>query len=194
MTNALQLSELDDLLNEVDDVDLMLDPHHPGNDQYFKTQQDIHRKIRATKALLKPQHVALIEQHIGGKTNTQIALQAGVSPATVGRYVNSESGQRLIALSQYLNQHRDGPKKEHRLHMLYRIAVDNEKERPSIAISAIQEMNKLSGFTNQQAGGSTIQDNRVYNVQINGELLPRGALDNLPQTYDQTKQITHPED
>ena len=76
-----------------------------------------------------------------------------------------------------LQQKLDGPTQDHRKGLLFRIALDNEKEKPSVAITAITEINKMSGSYEQQGGGI------VNNITINGELLPRGALDELPPVH-----------
>jgi hypothetical protein len=62
------------------------------------------------------------------------------------------------------------------------VALDNEEKRPNITVQAIQEMNKMAGVYNQDGGNH----NNVVNIQINGELLPKGNLDRLPETFEST--------
>ena len=50
------------------------------------------------------------------------------------------------------------------------------------AIAAVQEMNKMSGTYQTDSMFSGNQG--TINIQINGELLPRGPLDTLPETYE----------
>jgi len=174
----LTLDNLDELA-EIDDPDLLVDPYHPHNDRYFSSQRDIMRKITHAKSQLKPKQVRVVELALSGLKTAQIAEKIKVTPATVLKHIRHPDAIRLAQLLQHLTQLRDGPKKAHRQHMLYRIAVDNEVNRPAIAISALDQLNKLAGSYEQQGNhGNSI------NITINGAAMPKGALDKLPETYE----------
>ena len=178
----LALENLDELC-ELDDPELALDPYSPASDRFFSGQRDIMRKITHTKTKMKPKQVRVVELVVAGKKPKEAAAAVGVTTQTVYKHCNSGNGIRLAQLLQHLHQYRDGPTKEHRQHILYRIAVDNEQQRPSIAISALQEINRMTGAHEQANNGGAI------NIVINNEHFPTSALDKLPQTYDSTLHL-----
>lgn len=157
--------------------ELLHDPHHPRSDSFEQNVIGIQRAILAQRNQMKPKMREAIQLHHSGLPATKIAERIKVTAPTVGKYINSDKGQRLLALFNHLQAKLDGPTSDHRKGILYRIAVDNEKERPNIAVTAIQEINKMSGAYEQSGDGNAI------NITINNELLPSGKLDELPPVH-----------
>lgn len=96
----------------------------------------------------------------------------------------------MVVLLNHLQQQLDGPDKDHRKGVLWRIALENEEKRPNISVQAIQEMNKMTAAYNDGNQGN----GNVVNIQINGELMPRGNLDTLPDTYENRVLEHKPDD
>jgi hypothetical protein len=184
-------TELDTLLDpyEADEhlpPEMLLDKDHPKNDQYYKSLQKIERSIRVQGNLLNPNQREVARLTRTGIKTRDIAKKLNIAPATVRKYNNNPDVLRLRSLLDHYQHLQDGPNIEHRKAILYRIVLDNEVDKPNIAIQGIQEINKMSGsYENQQAGNN----GNVFNIQINGDLLPRGGLDVLPETYESRKLI-----
>ena len=151
----------------------LLDPYNPANDQYYQVKTDLERRIIHASAILKPKQVLAVKGHFSGKTNKAIAETIGLNPITVGRYIRNAKAKRLLSLLRHYAAHLDGPNTDHRKSFLWRIAVDNREEKPTVAISAISEINRMAGIeANQQAntqGGVT--------VIVQHNVLEKGALD-----------------
>ena len=165
--------------------EMLLDPYHPKNDRFYSELNHTKRAVLATSNALRPMHRQAVAMYRGGMNYTEIAKKLDSTLSTVSKWVNAPQAKRLSALMDHHQHQVDGPNSEHRKAILYRISMDNEKYHPSISIKALQEINKMSGTYET---GDNIQ-NQV-NIQINGELLPRGALDVLPDTYE-TRQLSN---
>lgn len=161
--------------------ELLLDKYHPRNDAYFSELNITKKRLASQKALMKPKAAAAVYLYIAGKNNREIGEALQLGPKTIGRYINSPDGLRLRSLINHHQAHIDGPNAEHRKGILYRIVVDNEKPDPTTAIQALKEINKMSG--SYEIGGSGSAGN-VFNIQINADLMPKGALDVMPETFE----------
>jgi len=179
----LALVDLDELTGGELEPEMLLDPYNPKNDRYYQGLDDVRRRIAHQKSQMKPKQVTAVKLALSGLSGVRIAEKIKVSSNTVSKWLNSPAAIRLGTLLDTLNAYLDGPNKEHRKHMLWRIAVDNEELRPSTTISAVQEINKMSGSYEPSSSGSQI------NITINSELLPHGELDKLPKTYDSTAHL-----
>ena len=174
----LALRHLDEMVEENLPPELLLDPHHPRNDAYFQNLTDIKNRITAQAAKMRPVQVRVIKLSVTGTHTRDIAKQANVSTASVRKYTTSEDGKRLTSLIYHLQQALDGASVEHRKSILWRIALDNELNRPNVSVTAIDMINKMSGtYQPQEVSGGV-------NITINNTLLPQGKLDQLPQTYE----------
>ena len=173
-----------DNLMALDDFELMTedelpieqhkDPNHPENADFYTSLTVIKRAIEAHMVGMRSIEVAAVKMEIRGKSHTKIAEALDVGGASVGRYVSSDSARRLKQLIRHLQQMLDGPQDEHRKNILYRIAIDNEKKRPTVTIQALDLINKMAGSYEPK------ESQRDINITINNELLPRGKLDELP--------------
>ena len=160
--------------------EMLLDPYHPKNDRFYAELNHTKRAVTAHSQSLRPIQRQAVAMHRGGMNYTEIANKLDVGNTTVSKWINNPNAKILIALMDHHQQQIDGPNIEHRKAILYRISMDNEKFNPNTSIKALQEINKMSGV--YETGDLNI-GNQI-NIQINGELLPRGALDVLPVTYE----------
>jgi hypothetical protein len=167
--------------------ELLLNPEHPQNDPFYTELAHIKRAIRDAQSRVRPlqRHAAVL--HRNGLNHTEVANKLDVHPATVGKWLKTPTVQRLLAVMNHHQQLLDGPNFDHRKHLLYVIALSNKDRQPRVSISAITEINKMSGTYVDQ--GRPSGPGNVVNIQINGELLPRGPLDTLPESYE-TRLLT----
>lgn len=163
-------------------TEFLLDDYHPANDKYAKSIRELEQKIYAFGRAMKPKHRECARLARSQASTRDIAKKLGVTTKTVYTWLQRPEIKRLIILMDHLQQAHDGPQVNHRKHILYRIAIDNEEKRPNVAVQALQEINKMAG-TYADAGNIGNNGNTV-NVIINGEQLPRGQLDTLPDTYE----------
>ena len=145
----------------------ILDKYHPANDAYLQNRNRLRNVIVSTERQMRPKKVLVIKGHFMGRSNTELAENYGITPSTVSNYIRSTDGQELLKLLSYFQQSTDICTSEQRLHMLWRIATDNEQESPKIAIQAIAEINKYD--PSLQA-----EEDKHITVTIN---MPKGALD-----------------
>jgi len=180
MSKLMALENFDEMVGaEPIDPDFLLDPYLPVNDRFYQTQQDIQRKINHARAQLKARQRQIIDLTLAGKQPKYIAKHLQITPQTVYKTLKRPEAVRLASLMNLLAQHNSGPTTEHKQHLLWRIALDNEEKRPATTIAAIQEMNKMGRVYEQ---GTT--DGNHINITINNEALPKGELDRMPQTYE----------
>lgn len=167
----------------------LLDKYHPRNDQYFSDMNMTRKRLASQKALMKPKAAAAVTLFRSGKNFTEIGALLNIGPQTISKYIQSPDGLRLRALIDHHQQQIDGPNADHRKGILYRIVIDNETTDPTVAISAIKELNKMAGSYAETGSGSGSQGN-VFNISINNELMPRTSLDTLPETYETRQAVT----
>lgn len=179
-------SELTEILDEfmIGEEDLppecLLDKYHPQNHQFYEDLTHIKRQLLATGNKVKPYQREAVRLHRAGMSNTDIGKKLDIGPTTIAKWLKLPECKRLNALMNHLQMLNDGPNQDHRKNILYRIAVDNTEKKPRVTIAAIQEINRMSGTYGAEGGNS----GNVVQIQINGELLPRGSLDTMPETYE----------
>ena len=150
--------------------ELLLDSNHPANDQYIKDISNVKRMIVSHSQSMHPKVVEMCKLAHVGLAHTEIAKKLGRTPGTVGRHVNSDKGQRLLALLSHLKMGIAGPNEAQRINMLWRISKENEESQPKTSISAIAEINRM-----------TITDVNITPTQttiiVNQTMFPKGDLD-----------------
>jgi hypothetical protein len=161
--------------------EMLLDPHHPNNDKYYDQLSHIKLGIKSATANLRPIQLHALLYYRQGLKFKEIAEKLDIGYQTASRWVKLPEAKSLSVLMDHHQQQLDGPNINHRKAILYRIMKDNEQYHPSIAIKALQEINKMSGVYAESVNNTT---NNIMQIQINGDLLPRGALDTLPDTYE----------
>jgi hypothetical protein len=184
MTDMTLQDEIDKWIDPEENLpaELMLDEHHPMNDAYQKNIREVEQKVFAVGRLMKPKFRECARLQRANMPTKDIAKRLDVTTRSVYKWMARPDVIRYSTLLDYLAAAREGPSIEHRKGVLWRVALDNEEKRPNITVQAIQEMNKMAGVYNQDGGNH----NNVVNIQINGELLPKGNLDRLPETFEST--------
>ena len=164
---------IDQLLPET----ALLDEFHPANDEYLRKQVQLERMMVNAEQCMRPKHVQIAKLRFNGMTNIAIAEDMRMHPGSISIICNRKDVQQLTALMRHYRMGRQGPNEDQRIAMLWRIAVRNEEERPSIAKDALAELNRMHStaadrdMALKQIGGSKIE------ITINQTTMPRGALD-----------------
>lgn len=161
---------------ELIDPEFLLDDYHPANDRFLLQQELIQKKIMAQSACMSPQHVQAVKYHVTGMSNTDIAEKLNLHPSTISQAIKGEKGKRLAALLHFYQAGIEGPNKAQRKNLLWRMAVKNEDERPTVAKECVAELNKMDKLEHDIEFGKQGNNNQV-NIFINQEQLPKGALD-----------------
>jgi hypothetical protein len=159
---------------EHEDPQDFLDRAHPENDQYMKGVEHIQRQMMATSNLLRPKQVNILKTLFTGENYTETAKRHHTTGQTVSRLAKSPNGSRLLSLLSYHLKMIEGPNEAQRRGLLWRIAIDNEKQRPNTSIAAVESINKMQFQEKQIESGTT---GNVVQIIINPEHFPRGALD-----------------
>lgn len=151
----------------------LADPANPANDGYYETLRGLRALADAAAQRMRRKHVAIVRQAHAGKLNTDIAREFNVSQNTVGNVLRRDDAKNLLSLLRHAEHLIEGPRLELRRNVLWRIAQRSELEDPGMTINAIKELNKLAGAYPLAVAPTPTQ----VNVVINGEMLPRTALD-----------------
>lgn len=146
----------------------IVDKYHPANDAYLKNRDRLKQLIVAAERNMRPKKVLALKAHFLGRSNIEISETYNVTSGTISNYIKSKDGKAFLDLLAFYQQTTDICTSEQRLHMLWRIATDNEAEAPKVAIQAIAEINKYDPTLRPEES-----DNHVT-VTIN---MPKGALD-----------------
>jgi hypothetical protein len=145
--------------------------YYPGNDPFLQVQNQVESEIVDLSLCMEPVDVEIAKRAVKGESNRAIAKAMKKAQKTVQKIRQKPA---VIQLESYLNalkMLREGPGDELRKNMLWRIAVDNEKEDPKEATKALAEINKMTGPKGGAHGVSQI------NIVIQAEGLTRGPLD-----------------
>jgi len=153
--------------------DAVADEYHPSADRYLQNIKEIQRAIVSQSRGMSPLAVQAVKGYHSGETYTLTATTIGKSLPWVSKQVNSDDGQRLLALLAYYQEAINGPNDAQRNAMLWRVAVDSEQNDPKVAISAVAELNKQANIGKEALIGLTTGD---INIVINNSL-GKGVLD-----------------
>lgn len=156
--------------------EFLLDDFHPANDEYLKQQELVQKKLVHLSSLMKPKHVKVVKMHFAGAPNTEIAEALQYNPQSVSQIINRDDAKRLKALLAFYQHGVDGPNEAQRRNMLWRMAITNEQERPTVSKECIAELNRMDGAVQSLEMAKQGNNNQVQ-IIINNEILPRGALD-----------------
>lgn len=154
-------------------VDMMLDKYHPDNTQFYKTNRQLERLIVMQSKLCRQRHINIAKLHLKGERNVDIAARLNISPMTVSTILKRSEVQELINLLRYKNSHHDSVTIAHRKNILYQIIVDNQETDPRVAITCIQEMNKMDGVGKEDLNKQPSQ----VTIVINQDQMPKTVLD-----------------
>ena len=153
--------------------DAVADEYHPSAERYLQNIKEIQRAIVSQSRGMSPLAVQAVKGYHSGETYTLTATTIGKSLPWVSKQVNSDDGQRLLALLAYYQEAINGPNDAQRNAMLWRVAVDSEQNDPKVAISAVAELNKQANIGKEALIGLTTGD---INIVINNSL-GKGVLD-----------------
>ena len=171
------LDDVQFLNHELLPPEVLMDASHPANDEYLRTLQHHQRMIVALSQKMTPKHVIMIKRRHSGEPVHEIAQALKVNKNTVSKICNSEIGQQLAAMLRFYQLGIEGPNVAQRKNMLWRIAIDNERDEPRVSIAATAELNRMDNEAhariNPSAGNTTI----APVVIINQALLPKTTLD-----------------
>jgi DNA-binding CsgD family transcriptional regulator len=162
-------------MNELDvlEPEQLADPANPANDGYYDSLRSLRALANSYAERMRNRHVYIVRQTHAGKSAKEIAQTLDVTQNTIYNVLRRDDAQGLMSVLRHTEHLVEGPRLELRRNMLWRIASRNEEEDPNIAISSLKELNKLAGSYPMQVPDAPTQ----VNIVINGELLPRTALD-----------------
>ncbi len=67
--------------------ELLLDPYHPQNDEYFSSLRHVKRQILATGNLMKPTKREAVRLHRAGNKAKDISPLVNAGPSTIARWL-----------------------------------------------------------------------------------------------------------
>jgi hypothetical protein len=156
--------------------DLVLAEHHPANDKFLRSLEQIERQIVALTLKMKPKHILFVKARHTGANNTDTAKKYRTSGQTVGKAVSSPNALRLLSLLSLYDMSMNGPSSAQRVNMLWEIAQENKELQPKTTINAISELNKMDLTQFEREHGPT-NTNPVIQINIDQTTLPKTNLD-----------------
>jgi hypothetical protein len=132
--------------------------------------REIQRAVMLASQSIKPIEVRVAKHHHSGMSKKDIAKRISKSQAWISKTLTTPGVVKLKALLCYYQESLDGPKEAQRVAMLWRIACTNEEDKPSVAIAAIAEMNRMSNLLG-------VGEVPAVHITINQEVMPKGILD-----------------
>jgi hypothetical protein len=154
-------------------AEYVVDKYSPAGDKFFKRLGLLKKHIMAaTGELTRSRHLEVVRLHHIGKSTKEIGELTGYRATSIYPILNSAPAERLLALMQMLRLEEEGPLDMQRKALLWRIAVDNEKDKPDSAIRAVGEINRMNGVGVK--GGDSL---RSLTVVVNNQVLAVGPLD-----------------
>ncbi len=173
---------MDDLIDCDNDLeylppDLLLDMTHPATSVYMSNVAMLKRRILEQSCGMSPLHIEVAKLAHKGMKHVKIADRVEVVASTVGNILKRPQTRRLSALMQHLSMAIDGPRESQRKFELWSMFLDNKKDDPRVAISAMAEYNKMCNNRESIDAGLVGGANNKIEIIINNELMPRTVLD-----------------
>jgi len=148
-----------------------LDEYHPDNQEFMHQLQRIRKAIVDQTLKMTPWHVGAVKDKLKGLSNNDIAVIHEKAAGSVCQVLKREDALTLRAMLQHYQTALDGPGDAQRARLLWEIALDNQAIEPKVSISAIVEINKMTGaYDSAKVSGD-------INITINNNQFPRGKLD-----------------
>jgi len=152
--------------------EVLSDPYHYANDEFVKNTIALKKEIARAMINLTPNQRYTVKETVKGVPQSDIAAELGVSASTISTSLKKTKVNAVLNMLMHYELMLDAPLEFQRKNMMWRIAVDNEKSKPKVAISAIDTLNKMTKtYATEQNGVGTV------NIVINNANLPRGVLD-----------------
>lgn len=114
-------------------------------DPFHNTIDQLATQVATLARAIPPGHRKAIELYHQGRTKAEITRQTRITHATITKALHSPKGLQLMSLLEQIQQLRKGPSLEARRAMLWRIALRAEQHKPSVALSAIDTLEKQAG-------------------------------------------------
>lgn len=144
--------------------------YYSGNDESVQLEMAVKHEILELQKDLAPWQAEIAKRYAKGASIRALAREMNRTQREISQLLDRISVQKLVHHWQHLEVLRDGPNEIQRRHMLWRIAVDNERKDPKEATKALAELNRMAA-PKQGGTGNTI------NIVITHANLQRGALD-----------------
>ncbi len=171
------MKELTPYDEEVLEPEDMLAEGHPANDQYLQNQKLMQQQIVDQSNRMTPVHVMIVKHHHTGLNNKAIAHKLGITPTTVSRVIKSPKGQRLKTLLAFYQHGIEGPTVAQRKNMLWRMAVKNEDDRPTVSKECIAELNRMDTIAYDREHAKQGSDGKIEIIINENNKLTKSELD-----------------
>lgn len=146
------------------------DRYYPENELSARKEHELKKQIVELSKDFEPWQAKACQRYAYGEGITSVASNVKRANGVVKKWLDSYAAQQVLALWHAVQVYQQGPNEAQRRNMLWRIALDNEKEDPKEARGAIAELNRMDD-AKRGIGGNKIE------IVINNELLPRTKLD-----------------
>lgn len=146
------------------------DQYYPPNEFSRQKEHELKGQIVELSKELLPWEIKACKRYANGDSINAIAKDLKKSFGATKSALSAHVAQQVVELWRAVHIYQEGPNEAQRKNMLWRIAVDNEKEAPKEARGAIEAINRMIDSKNGRTG------NRIE-IVINNELLPRTKLD-----------------
>lgn len=145
--------------------------HYVGNDEFVQQVRETHAEIIALAETLEPWQAKVAEMSARkGTSLRELSRSLKKQQGMVSAFMNSIPGRTLYSYYKHLDLLVSGRNALMRQQMLERIAVENEKTNPNIALKALAEINRMSQDAKGRAG-------QTFNIVISNNVLQKGPLD-----------------
>ena len=151
-------------------VDVILDPYHPSNQPFTKTEQAIKRVVVDQSVRMKPNHVKIAKMHLRGNTRQEMIDETGLVAGSISQILGRADVTALLHTLNHLDGHYEGINLRIRKQMLMEIAIDNKTDDPRLTVTALQELNRIEGTYERES-------HKPQTIIINNGNFPRGTLD-----------------
>lgn len=112
------------------------------------------------RATMPPKRRNIIEMFFRGHDKKDIAKSLKTSNPTINIAINDRKGLKMLSLFSQLDELRNGPSKQQRRNLAWRIALSNEHKSPATSLRAVDLINRQSGDyqseRDQPDGGLTV--------------------------------------
>mgnify|MGYP001822279407 CR=1 FL=1 len=115
------------------------------SDPYHEEVQQLAQQLTTLSRAMPFKHRQIVEMFYRGHTKVQIIEKLHTSYPTINKVIESPKGVRLFALLAQMSELKGGPTMEARRAMVWRIAVRAEHRAPSVALKALDILNKQAG-------------------------------------------------
>ena len=158
------------------------DPHH-------RELEELQHQLSIYARSMPQTHRKIVQMFFRGSSKTDIITELHTSYPTIKKALESPKGLRLMSLMGQVSELRAGPAHEARRAMLWRIAKRAEVPKPSIALKALDILNRQAGdyATEEERDGGikiTVKQFVMNMIEHNPDLPKDVAGHTTPQTLE----------